>query len=111
MRLTWSVSGATWQLTIRLEGEESVVGIGQGGREVGLISDECRVEFPLDLGDVSPDLRALAAVTVASPWLPRQVSFDVPVSPGEKSRPARIRIPIVLKYRSSTALYATVDGI
>jgi len=82
MRLTWSVSGATWQLTIRLEGEESVVGIGQGGREVGLISDECRVEFPLDLGDVSPDLRALAAVTVASPWLPRQVSFDEPVSSG-----------------------------
>ena len=81
MRLSWSADdGAEWTLAIRLDPGESVRGVGQGSREVTLLTDRCRVWLPEGTANPSADSLALAAMTIAAPWLRDRVVFDPPIS-------------------------------
>lgn len=82
MRVGWEVDRELWRLRLRLDAEEDLGGIGQGGRAIELVTDSCRVELPEEAGEPHPDLRALAAWMIVQPWGTRRVRFDRPVSAG-----------------------------
>lgn len=63
-----------------LDPDESVHGFGQGGREVSLITNECEIRVPNGVDLPHPDALALAAVTIAIPWIRGRVRFDTAIS-------------------------------
>jgi Family of unknown function (DUF6395) len=81
MRVFWTTSGGEWTLRLRLDADESLVGPGQGGAPVKLVTNSCLVRLPTPAVEPHPDLRALAALLIVRPWVGSRLTFDRPISP------------------------------
>ncbi|GAA1014990.1 hypothetical protein Aple_052430 [Acrocarpospora pleiomorpha] len=82
MRVGWTEAGGDWTLRLRLDPEDELTGVGQDGQRMELVTGACQVSLPADPGHVHPDLRALAAWTIVSPWAKSRITFDRPISAG-----------------------------
>lgn len=81
MRAAWDIQGTTLRLNIRLDSGEDTTGGGQNDSQVNLLTNSCRVELPVGLGEIHPDLLALAALTIVTPWVRNRLELSAPVSP------------------------------
>lgn len=80
MRVSWDVDGQGWTLRMALHGEDPIRGPGQGGRSVGLLAREAKIELPRVVERPHPDLEALAALVIVKPWVARRLIVDRGVS-------------------------------
>jgi hypothetical protein len=84
MRVKWDFDENVCNLTFRLDPEDAVVGACTDGTRLTLRTNTCQIRLPNGVTrgpDIHPDLLALAAWTVAAPWVTRRVTFDRPISP------------------------------
>lgn len=80
MRCSWHVDGRTWRLSLQLHPEDPVTGRGQGSMQVSLLAREARVRLPFAIDEPHPDLAALAALVIVTPWVARRLVMDRGVS-------------------------------
>lgn len=87
MRCSWAIEGEAFNLELRPDPEDDLIGrgqpvrVGQEPMEVQLATGSCRVILPFALTtEPHPDLLAVAAYSVAKPWTRRRLRFDRPVS-------------------------------
>lgn len=81
MRLWSRLEERTWLLTLRLDPEESLNGLGQSGMAVRLVTNRCTVGLPEHVIEPHPDLLALAAFTIGGAWVSRRLTFRHAISP------------------------------
>jgi len=82
VRVGWTRTDDRLEFKIRLDPGEDTTGIGQGGRQVTLVTDRCTFKLPVDIEGTHPDVMALAAVCIVAPWLKSTIRFDEAISPG-----------------------------
>src|SRR5690606_23950069 len=62
-------------------GPEELTGIGQQGKEIQLINNNFRFDFPFDIDkEPHPDLLALSAFSAVQPFVYKEIEFEIPVS-------------------------------
>jgi len=82
VRVGWRREEDAYVITLRLDAGEGIHGHGQGGAPMQLVTNEATFRFDGEQPDPHPDLLAVAALSIAVPWVKCRVRFSAAISPG-----------------------------
>jgi hypothetical protein len=76
---TWK-SGRRLEFALRLHPEDDLDGLGQQNMPIELVTDSATMQLEMEVGELHPDLLALAVLTIVAPWCRRRLTLDRGVS-------------------------------
>jgi hypothetical protein len=78
VRAAWDIEGRNLALTLRPDAEDALT--SPHTRHLRMLTNRATVKVPFDVPDPHPDLLALAAFSIASPWTARRLRLNGPSS-------------------------------
>jgi len=78
MRVEWENRDNSLRVTLFPDGEDALLSRRSPG--LRMMTNNATVRFPWPMADPHPDLLAIAAYSIAWPWVQRRMRFDRPIS-------------------------------